>query len=120
MKKEYSDKPRKQRLKQEIKEEYFEQSDDILVKSEEEDEEEKEGESIFSNGPCNNPVNRSPTEEPIWETNPTFESEPRFTFSRPVEVEVKSQVWENGPRSLQQLPPVNNAQYTFASPPSPQ
>jgi len=57
MKKEHSESPTKQRLKQEVKEEYFEQSDDILVNEEEEEV-------------------HSPTEDPILDTNPTFEKDP--------------------------------------------
>ena len=50
--------PLKKRMKKEVKEEYFEQSDHVLVKNEEEEEV------------------QSPTEEPILDTNPTFEKDP--------------------------------------------
>ena len=65
MKKDYKEKPKKQ----EIKEEYFEQCDDVPVKNEEEE----EATSILSNDPSDNSLSASPTEEPIWDTNLTFD-----------------------------------------------
>ena len=102
MKKDYKEKPKKQ----EIKEEYFEQCDDVPVKNEKEEEE--EATSIISNDPSDNSLSASPTEEPIWDTNPTFDSDPS-----PLLVETKTQDSENGMSSQ----PGNNSEQVFASPP---
>ena len=84
MKQESSEKLGKQNLKQEIKEEYFEQTDDVLVKNEAEEEEEEEEKSIISsNGPCDKSLSVNPSKGPILDTNQTSESDPCVTFRQP-------------------------------------
>ena len=114
MKKEHLEKPRKANPKQEIKEEYFEQTDEVLVKTEEEEEEE-EGRGKISNGLCNKSLSGTPSEKPILDTSQSFESDPSFTFSQPVEV--KTLVSEDGTSNQQQLSLGKTTKYTFSSPP---